>query len=213
MLANSTGPCAEYIRSHLKRESDPQLRRMIEYAAENFIPILLPESAAFLRQLVMLIKPEKTLEIGTAIGFSGQLILTSGGQKLYTVEINEELAETARKNFAEAGLEKRATVFTGDAGEILPLMDGSFDMIFMDGPKTKYIEYLPQLMRMLKSGGALLCDNVLFSGMITGEAKYKKSKSTIVQGLDRFLEAVCSDDRLVTSILPVGDGMSLSLRR
>ena len=213
MLANSTGPCAEYIRSHLKRESDPQLRRMIEYAAENFIPILLPESAAFLRQLVMLIKPEKTLEIGTAIGFSGQLILTSGGQKLYTVEINEELAETARKNFAEAGLEKRATVFTGDAGEILPLMDGSFDMIFMDGPKTKYIEYLPQLMRMLKSGGALLCDNVLFSGMITGEAEYKKSKSMIVQGLDRFLEAVCSDDRLVTSILPVGDGMSLSLRR
>ena len=213
MLANSTGPCAEYIRSHLKRESDPQLRRMIEYAAENFIPILLPESAAFLRQLVMLIKPEKTLDIGTAIGFSGQLILTSGGQKLYTVEINEELAETARKNFAEAGLEKRATVFTGDAGEILPLMDGSFDMIFMDGPKTKYIEYLPQLMRMLKSGGALLCDNVLFSGMITGEAEYKKSKSTIVQGLDRFLEAVCSDDRLVTSILPVGDGMSLSLRR
>lgn len=213
MLVNSTGPCAEYIRSHLKRESDPQLRRMIEYAAENFIPILLPESAAFLRQLVMLIKPEKTLEIGTAIGFSGQLILTSGGQKLYTVEINEELAETARKNFAEAGLEKRATVFTGDAGEILPLMDGSFDMIFMDGPKTKYIEYLPQLMRMLKSGGALLCDNVLFSGMITGEAEYKKSKSTIVQGLDRFLEAVCSDDRLVTSILPVGDGMSLSLRR
>lgn len=213
MLANSTGPCAEYIRSHLKRESDPQLRRMIEYAAENFIPILLPESAAFLRQLVMLIKPEKTLEIGTAIGFSGQLILTSGGQKLYTVEINEELAETARKNFAEAGLEKRATVFTGDAGEILPLMDGSFDMIFMDGPKTKYIEYLPQLMRMLKSGGALLCDNVLFSGMITGEAEYKKSKSTIVQGLDRFLEAVCSDDRLVTSILPVGDGISLSLRR
>ena len=213
MLAISTGPCAEYIRSHLKRESDPQLRRMIEYAAENFIPILLPESAAFLRQLVMLIKPEKTLEIGTAIGFSGQLILTSGGQKLYTVEINEELAKTARKNFAEAGLEKRATVFTGDAGEILPLMDGSFDMIFMDGPKTKYIEYLPQLMRMLKSGGALLCDNVLFSGMITGEAEYKKSKSTIVQGLDRFLEAVCSDDRLVTSILPVGDGMSLSLRR
>lgn len=213
MLANSTGPCAEYIRSHLKRESDPQLRRMIEYAAENFIPILLPESAAFLRQLVMLIKPEKTLEIGTAIGFSGQLILTSGGQKLYTVEINEELAETARKNFAEAGFEKRATVFTGDAGEILPLMDGSFDMIFMDGPKTKYIEYLPQLMRMLKSGGALLCDNVLFSGMITGEAEYKKSKSTIVQGLDRFLEAVCSDDRLVTSILPVGDGISLSLRR
>lgn len=213
MLVNSTGPCAEYIRSHLKRESDPQLRRMIEYAAENFIPILLPESAAFLRQLVMLIKPEKTLEIGTAIGFSGQLILTSGGQKLYTVEINEELAETSRKNFAEAGLEKRATVFTGDAGEILPLMDGSFDMIFMDGPKTKYIEYLPQLMRMLKSGGALLCDNVLFSGMITGEAEYKKSKSTIVQGLDRFLEAVCSDDRLVTSILPVGDGMSLSLRR
>jgi len=92
-------------------------------------------------------------------------------------------------------------------------MEGSFDFIFMDGPKTRYIEYLPHLMRMLKKGGALLCDNVLWNGMVSGKIETQKNKTTIVHGLDKFITAICSDDRLITSILPVGDGMSLSIRK
>lgn len=83
----------------------------------------------------------------------------------------------------------------------------------MDGPKTRYIEFLPHIMRMLKPGGVLLCDNVLWNGMVTGERETQKSKSTIVHGLDVFLTAICSDPELTTSILPVGDGMSFSIRR
>ena len=159
----------------------------------------------------MLVKPQKVLEIGTAIGYSSQLILRNGGERLYTIEIKEELSELAKSYFERAGLNKRATVFTGDAGEILPLMEGEFDMVFMDGPKTKYIEYLPHVMRMLKRGGVLLCDNVTWNGMVTGDEPTPRKKSTIVNGLDKFIAAVCSDERLETSVLPVGDGMSLSI--
>ncbi len=204
---------SEYIRSHLAPESDPLICEMLKFADENFVPVLLPESAAFLAQLAYLLKPQKTLEIGTAIGYSSQIILRNGGEKLYTVEINEDMAERAKAYFARAGLSSRVTLFNGDASEIIPLMEGSFDFIFMDGPKTKYIEYLPHLKRMLKKGGALLCDNVLWNGMVTGERDEQHSKATIIHGLERFITAITNDEELLTSILPVGDGMSLSIKK
>lgn len=203
---------SEYIRAHLPKESDELLREMTEYADEHFIPVLLPESAAFLKQIVALKKPEKCLEIGTAIGYSSQLILRNGGKRLYTIEINENMAELAKEFFFRAGLLERAVCFVGDASEIVPLMDGEFDFIFMDGPKTRYIEYLPHVKRLLKNEGILLCDNVLYNGMVTGKTDTPRKKSTIKNGLDEFLTALCTDEDFTTSILPVGDGMSLSIR-
>ena len=213
MPFKTPGRDSEYIRAHLKPETDPLLSEMLEYADKNRIPVLLPESKAFLVQLVTLLKPAKTLEIGTAVGYSSQLILRNGGERLFTVEIDEGLASIAKSYFSRAGLSDRVNVFIGDASEIIPLMEGSFDFIFMDGPKTRYIEYLPHLMRMLKKGGTLLCDNVLWNGMVSGKNETQKNKTTIVHGLDKFITAICSDDRLITSILPVGDGMSLSIRK
>ena len=203
---------SEYIREHLTKETDECLIEMTEYADAHFIPVLLPESSAFLKQIVTITKPEKTLEIGTAIGYSGQIILRNGGKKLYTVEIKEEMAKKAKEFFKKAGLLDRVTLFQGDASEIIPLMQGTFDFIFMDGPKTRYIEYLPHLKKMLKKGGVLLCDNVLYDGMITGDHSVKRNKSTIIYGLDKFLCALRDDEDLTTSILPVGDGMSLSIK-
>ncbi len=204
---------SEYIREHLADERDELLKEMTEYADEHFIPVLLPESSAFLKQIVMLVKPQKTLEIGTAIGYSSQIILKNGGEKLYTIEIKEDTAQKAKEYFARAGLSDRVTLFVGDASEIVPLIDGQFDFIFMDGPKTRYIEYLPHLKKMLKNGGVLLCDNVLYNGMVTGETETQKSKSTIINGLDKFLCALRDDENFTTSILPVGDGMSLSIKK
>ena len=203
---------SEYIRSRLRPESDPILREMLEYADANSIPVLLPESAALLKQIVSLLKPKKSLEIGTAIGYSSQLILRNGGERLFTVEIKEGLVDKAKEYFSRAGLKSRATVFTGDASEILPLMEGNFDFVFMDGPKTRYIEYLPHIMRMLNAGGVLFCDNVMWNGMVTGDEETPRKKSTIVNGLDRFISAVCDDERLMTSLLPVGDGISISIK-
>lgn len=213
MPFKTPGANSEYIRRLLKPEPDPLLREMTEYADKNFIPVLLPESAAFLAQLIMLKKPAKVLEIGTAIGYSSQIMLRNGAQKLYTVEINEETLDKAKEYFARAGLQKRVTCFLGDASEILPLIEGEFDFVFMDGPKTRYIEYLPHVKRTLKKGGVLLCDNVLFNGMVTGEEELVRKKATIINGLNEFLTAICSDDEFTSSILPVGDGMSLSIRK
>lgn len=204
---------SEYIRTLLRSESDERVRRMLSFADDNMIPVLLPESAVLLEQLVRLKKPQKTLEIGMAVGYSTQLILRNCSGTVSTVEINEGFAETGKKFLCELGYDGRFTVFLGDAGDVVPYLNGSYDFIFMDGPKTKYIEYLPHLKKMLLPGGVLLCDNVLFNGMVSGESELQHSKLTIINGLDKFLRALCSDDDFLTSILPVGDGMSLTVKK
>lgn len=213
MAFKTPSKSSEYIRAHLRGQTDPLLMEMEKYADEHFVPILLPESTAFLSQIVSLVKPNKALEIGTAIGYSSQIMLRSGAQKLYTVEIKEDILSVAKSFFERAGLTSRVVTFLGDASEIVPLMEGKFDFIFMDGPKTRYIEYLPYLKQMLNNGGILLCDNVLYNGMVAGETETQKSKSTIINGLDKFLTALRDDEDFTTSILPVGDGMSLSIKR
>ncbi len=202
---------SEFLRVTVGREAAAGLSEMERYADENMIPVLLPETVNFLAQLVMLKKPEKILEIGTAIGYSGHIMLNAyGGSLLYTVEVDEKSAEIAKKNFALSGLDNRVTLFCGDAGEILPLMDGSFDFVFLDGPKARYADYLPYILKNMKSGGVLLCDNVLYNGMVSGEAAVGK-KAGLVKRINEFLELICNDKRLITSVLPVGDGMSLSI--
>ncbi len=204
---------SEYIRSLIKEESDPRVAEILNYADENMIPVLLPESAVLLEQLVSLKKPKKALEIGMAVGYSAQLILRNGAEHLTTIEINEQFVETGKKFLSELGYSGRFTVFLGDASDILPFMDGMYDFIFMDGPKTRYIEYLPHLKRMLNPGGVLLCDNVFFNGMVSGENQKQKSKLTIINGLDKFLKTLCSERDFTTSVIPVGDGMSLTIRK
>ena len=213
MAFKTPNKASEYLRAHLQPTQDELLKEMENYADEHFIPILLPESTAFLSQIVSLIKPSKALEIGTAIGYSGQIILRNGCEKLYTVEIKEEVLQKAKEYFSRAGLSERVVTFLGDASEIIPIMDGKFDFVFMDGPKTRYIEYLPFVKQMLNENGVLLCDNVLYNGMVSGETEIQHSKSTIINGLDKFLTTLRDDTDFTTSILPVGDGMSLSIKR
>lgn len=196
----------------MQSETDADLARILSYAEENNVPVLLPESAAFLKQIFMLSRPKKVFEIGTAIGYSGMLALKYSAAHLFTVESNEAEAAKAKEFFAAAGLMSRVTLFVGDACEIVPLAEGRYDLIFMDGPKTRYLEYLPYLKRMLGPGGILLCDNVLFNGWVAGETPMKESKRSIVTRLDEFLHALSADPDFCTSVLPVGDGLSLSIR-
>lgn len=204
---------SEYIRTVLAPEKDERMRAIAEYADRHMIPVLLPESAALLEQLVYLKKPQKILEIGTAIGYSAALMLRNCDGHITTVEINEDYAEIAKSNLSSLGYDGRFTVFLGDADDILPFMDGKFDFVFMDGPKTRYPVFLPHVKRMLRPGGILLADNVFFNGMVTGEGKIKHSKQTIINGLEKFLHELTSDENYSTSVLPVGDGMSLSVKK
>ncbi len=202
---------SEFLRGLVGREAAAGLSETERYADENMIPVLLPETVNFLAQLIILKKPKRILEIGTAIGYSGQIMLNACDiSSLYTIEIDENLAEIAKKNFASSGLGDRVTLFCGDAGEILPLLDGSFDFAFLDGPKARYADYLPYILKNMNPGGVLLCDNVLYNGMVTGETSAGK-KAGLVKRINEFLELICNDKRLITSVLPIGDGMSLSI--
>lgn len=196
----------------MKEETDEIYKQINEYADNNFIPVLLPETASFLAQLIRLAKPKKILEIGTAIGYSAQIMLRNSNAQLYTIEVEEKRIEIAKKFFAKAGLLDRVTVFCGDAGEIVPMLTGQYDFIFMDGPKTRYIEYLPYLDKLLKKDGILLCDNVLFNGMLSGDTEIIQKKNTIVVKIEEFLQALYNKDNYITSIIPVGDGLSLSIK-
>lgn len=209
-LPNKT---CEYIRSILPLERDNALKAITDYADANMIPVLLPETAAFLKQTVMLVKPKRILEVGMAIGYSGHIMLKAAPcAHLYTIEIQESSIIKAKEFFTESGLMDRVTIYEGDSSEIVPMISGKYDFIFLDGPKAQYIEYLPFLSRALLCGGALLCDNVLYNGMVAGEREIQNKKGGLVKKLDVFLRALMNDDSLVSSVLPVGDGVSLSIK-
>ena len=213
MPFKTPGKTSEYIRSLLALKGvESGEREMLEYADKNIIAVLLPETAAFLRQIVNLSKPMRILEIGTAIGYSGILMLKAADPAavLYTVEADEERINTAKEFFAKAGLLDRVIFYLGDSTEIVPNIEGKFDFIFLDGPKAQYCEYLPFLSRALSKGGVLVCDNVLYEGMVSGEREIKNHKGGLVKKLDLFLHKLMKDETLDTSILPVGDGVSLS---
>lgn len=200
-----------FIRSML-RETDEDLLEIMRYAEEKVIPILLPETAAFLKQLVMMSRPKTALEIGTAIGYSATVILKNSDARLCTVEKDEESLSVAKGFFRRFGLSERADVFCGDAAEIVPLIEGEFDFIFLDGPKTRYPVFYPYLKKLLRTGGILLADNVLFNGMVDGSGTYDPKKATIVQALKEYLASAFSDKDMASSILPVGDGLCLSVK-
>ncbi|MDR2201379.1 MAG: O-methyltransferase [Clostridiales bacterium] len=196
-----------YIRSVLKPDGGALLRSLEASGRGRGISLVLPETAAVLKQLVYLKRPSKILEIGTATGYSGIIMLSMfAGAELTTIEIDEDLCAEARRNFEAAGLSPRVSVFNGDASEILPLTDGEFDFVFLDGPKAHYSEYLPFIKKRLKRGGLLACDNVLFGGMVSGEIPCGK-RGSLVRKLDSFLRAVCSDPDFLASVIPVGDGL------
>lgn len=186
-----------------------------QYAAEHRVPIIRPETADLLIVLGRLVKPGRILEIGTAIGYSSILlsgILAPGG-RIDTIERSDRMIVKAHENIKRAGLADTIAVIAGDAAEVLRCLDKKYDMIFMDAAKGQYPEFLPECLRMLRPGGLLVSDNVLYKGMITGDELVVRRKRTIVNRMRSYLDSICSDPSLDTSILPVGDGVALSYKR
>ncbi|MDE7395351.1 MAG: O-methyltransferase [Clostridiales bacterium] len=214
MPFKTPGKTSEYIRSLLQEVPVSETeQRILDYADREIIAVLLPETVAFLRQAVMLANPKRILEIGTGVGYSGIVMLQEApNATLYTVEMDEARLEVAKRNFAEAGVLSRTVCYAGDCSEIIPNLTGQFDFIFLDGPKAQYCEYLPFLSRILSAGGILFCDNVLYEGMVSGEREIKNHKGGLVKKLDLFLHKLMADRTLCSSVLPVGDGVSFSIK-
>jgi predicted O-methyltransferase YrrM len=188
------------------------LKSIKEYALKNNIPVINPRAENFLKLIVSIKKPLKVIEIGTAVGYSAALMLSCGAQSVYSIEIDEQRYFTAKRNLNELGYADRATLYLGDAAEILPKMTGKYDMAFIDGPKGQYINYIPYVIDLLSDGGVILCDNVNYRGLVDGSVKMRRNSLTIVNNLRRFIEYIKSDARLVTEILDIGEGMSLSCK-
>ena len=206
------GKTERYLLSLLPHSVMPELEDVREDADRLGVPVISETGAQLLRVATMRAAPSRILEIGTGTGYSGLVMLQSSRAKLYTIDFDSEAVERARVNFRAHGCARRVEIFEGDASEVIPMIEGKFGMIFLDGPKGRYYEFLPYLINLLTRGGVLLCDNVLYSGRMSGVKDVPPKKRTIYERLELFMKAVNSDPRLVTSVLPVGDGMSLSVK-
>ncbi len=208
-----------YITSYLREKTthkDEFLHSLEEYAQKNSIPIVEPETARFLSVITKIKKPKRVLEVGCAIGYSAILMAQSmdDDAKIITMEYNHDLALLARENIKKAGLEDRITVVEADAKEFIYTIEESeyFDIIFLDGPKAHYMYMLNKCVDLLKMGGILISDNVLYKGMTPDDNHVVRRKITIVKRLRAYIDLLMEHKKLETSLLSLGDGVTISVK-
>lgn len=201
-----------YTASLVKLHIDGQISELRADALSRGIPVADDETLQFLLLTLAAVKPTRILEIGTAVGLSSIAMLQAcPTAKLTTIELEEDRYLEAKKHFAEFGVTNRVTSYLGDAGEILSMMDGTFDFVFLDGPKAQYEKYLFDLKRLLRDGGVLFADDVLLYGWVSGEEPTPQKRRSIVEKIRSYLETVTNDEEFLTSVLNVGDGVALSV--
>lgn len=204
----------DYILS-LDKDESPLIRTIEQEAVRDYVPIIRKESRNLLRVLLKIKKPGRVLEVGTAIGFSAILMgeCLPDDSHITTIEKYEKRIPVARENFKRAGMEEKITLIEGDASEVLKELSGSFDFIFMDAAKGQYIHFFPEVMRLLRSGGILVSDNVLQDGDVV-ESRYAvvRRNRTIHSRMREYLWTLKHMDGLETMVLPIGDGMTVSVK-
>lgn len=205
----------EFLREKTVHDNE-FLHELEVYAEKNSVPIVEPETARFLSVMTEIKKPKSILEVGCAIGYSSILMaqsLESDG-KISTIEYDGDMVSIARKNIEKAGFSDRIEVIEADAKEYLSYIeeDEVFDIIFLDGPKAHYIYMLDECVRLLKKGGLLISDNVLYKGMTADDNHVVRRKITIVKRLRKYIDALMTHRELKTSILPLGDGVTVSVK-
>lgn len=192
------------------------LNELEKEAKETNVPIIRTETQSLLRTLIASVQPERILEVGTAIGFSALCMseYAPEGCQITTIEKYEKRIPIARDNFRRFGKENVITLLEGDAAEILRELSGEYDFIFMDAAKGQYLHFMPDVLRLLRDGGMLVSDNVLQDGDIL-ESRYAvcRRDRTIHARMREYLYEIKHHPQLVTSILPVGDGVALSIKR
>ena len=180
------------------------------------VPIIRREMQSFLKTLLLIKKPMRILEIGTAVGFSALLMseYVPEGCRITTIENYDKRIPIARENFRRAGKEEQITLIEGDAAEVMKTLSGPFDLIFMDAAKGQYIHYLTEALRLLPKDGVLVSDNVMQDGdVIESRFAVERRNRTIHARMREYLYELKHNDALVTSIIPLGDGAAVSVKR
>lgn len=183
-----------------------------EYAKANYVPIIREKSAKFLYNFLKENKFKIVLEIGTAIGYSGSIIVGAGVEKLTTIDINQDYLKIAKETFSKFGMLDKIEILSGDAFDYIKNFDKEnrkFDMIFLDGAKGQYITYLPILARLLNKNGVIFADNVLLHGMVESKEIIPHKKRTMVVNLRKYLDAVNSYP-YETELVRLEDGIAIT---
>ena len=188
-----------------------------DYAEKNNVPIIFDEGLAFLEMIIRLHKPIRILEIGTAIGYSAIRMSNVVGSFVVSIERNEAMYNKAIENVSKAGLDDKIKIIFKDALEAFDdVKDYEFDMIFIDAAKAQYMKFFNLYTPLLSSRGIVVCDNMLFHGLIEDKENYE-NQTRAVRGLIRklgaFHEALLSNEDYTTSIYDIGDGMSISVKK
>ena len=185
-------------------------------ALRSDVPIIRKEMQTFLKVFLAMKRPARILEVGTAVGFSAILMAeyNPGACEIITIENYEKRIPIARENFKRAGKESVITLLTGDAKEVLPTIEEPCDFIFMDAAKGQYIHFLPEVLRLLKSGGTLISDNVLQDGdIIQSRFAVTRRNRTIHKRMREYLYTLTHHEELTTAVLPIGDGITVSVKK
>nr|WP_288625469.1 O-methyltransferase [uncultured Roseburia sp.] len=204
-----------YINS-LDTGNTAMLDQIEREATADYVPIIRKEMQSFLKFLLAMKKPARILEVGTAVGFSAILMAEYDPVpcQITTIENYEKRIPIARENFKRAGKEAQIALLEGDAAEMLKTLEGPYDFIFMDAAKGQYIHFLPEILRLLARDGVLVSDNVLQDGdVIESRFAVTRRNRTIHKRMREYLYTLTHSEELVTAVLPVGDGITLSTRR
>jgi len=203
----------EYLNNTLK-DTNGLLRQIEMYAHENNVPIIQKEVRCFLGMLLKHKAPKNIIELGTAIGYSSLFFsdyIKKDGH-IVTFEREKEYFDIATSNIAKAGKEDTIKIIFGDAYENVKTLSGKYDMIFMDANKSMYRYYFDTLFPLLEEGGIIVCDNILYKGMISNDDLAPRKQNTIITNIRDFLSYISHHDKLETSIIPIGDGVSVSVK-
>ena len=204
-----------YINS-LDMGNTPFLEELEQYAIRERVPIIRREMQSFIKMFLAVNRPKRILEVGTAIGFSTLLMCEYGPEDLeiVTIENYEKRIPIAKENFRRAGREAQITLLEGDAGQILKELEDSFDMIFMDAAKGQYLNWLPLLLDLMPVGAVLISDNVLQDGdVVQSRFAVQRRNRTIHSRMREYLYALTHMEELETSVLPIGDGVTVSVKK
>ena len=204
-----------YINS-LDMGNTPLLNEIEKEAKADLVPVIRREMQSFLKVLLAIHRPLRVLEVGTAVGFSALLFCEYGPENMQvtTIEKYEKRIPIARENFRRAGRENQITLLEGDAADILKELQESYDLIFMDAAKGQYIHFLDDVLRLMKPGSVLVSDNVLQGGdIIESHYAVERRNRTIYKRMREYRYELKHNDKLLTSVIPLGDGVTVSVRK
>ena len=191
--------------------NEEELKKVKEKALENHIPRLMDDTLEKIEEILQEEKPKRILEIGTAVGYSASMFAKSTDEDciIDTIEIDEERAKEAEENIKKIGVAERINIMVGNAVDILPTLTNAYDIVFIDAAKGKYPIFLENAIRLIKDGGIILADNILYKGYVMSDYNAHKQR-TAVRHLREYIKEITENDKCESEILEIGDGLAIT---